>query len=277
MEAKMMTRRQFGQVLIGSGVAALGWRAKATGAFEECQGEAYAPWRTWSKFAGLERAVAAATLAASPHNTQPWLFRISGSRVELFADHNRTIGTIDPLLREQHIGIGCALENLLLTAESSGYAVKGLVFDQNPASGRIASVEFANAGLTESTLYRAIPYRHTNRGPYQNGRPIPAGLIQEMERLNADRERIRVVMWTGATQSRMKDLIVAATEQVVADKDQNRDSNQWYRGTRSAIDLHRDGITLDAQGLSGAVRFAAKMMPEPSQSCRSGVPQEYRM
>jgi hypothetical protein len=53
-----------------------------------------APWDYWlsKSGSGSLRPVAAAILAASPYNTQPWLFRLSGDRIELFADEDRNLG-----------------------------------------------------------------------------------------------------------------------------------------------------------------------------------------
>ena len=65
--------------------------------------------------------VRAAILAASPHNTQPWLFKVTNSSIELYIDTRRNVGALDPYLREEHIGIGCALENLMLAAAANGY------------------------------------------------------------------------------------------------------------------------------------------------------------
>ena len=65
--------------------------------------------------------MSAAILAANPHNSQPWRFRVSDTQIDLFADRGRNLGTIDPFLREMHIGLGAALENLLLAAAVYGY------------------------------------------------------------------------------------------------------------------------------------------------------------
>ena len=56
--------------------------------------------------------VAAAILAANPHDTQPWLFRIADETIEVLADASRHLGAMDPYLREMHIGLGAAIENL---------------------------------------------------------------------------------------------------------------------------------------------------------------------
>ena len=56
------------------------------------EGDAYAPWGLWNdpSLRGAPLAlVAAAVLAANPHDTQPWLFRISDDAIEVLADLSR--------------------------------------------------------------------------------------------------------------------------------------------------------------------------------------------
>src|SRR5436305_1054046 len=94
-------RRTF---LQAAGVAAAGltaagaWRAWDQGVFSSGEGPAYAAWETWRSDAPspVHRLVRAAVLAANPHNTQPWRFRVTSSSVDLFADRTRNIGAIDP-------------------------------------------------------------------------------------------------------------------------------------------------------------------------------------
>src|SRR5512141_223965 len=86
---------------VGAGAAGLGWRAHRSGVFSVGQGAAYEAWRTWNPGGGGPmHAVHAAVLAASPHNTQPWLFRVTDDRIDLLADRERNIGTIDPFRRD---------------------------------------------------------------------------------------------------------------------------------------------------------------------------------
>lgn len=108
--------------------------------------------------------VRAAILAANPHNTQPWLFRVSDTSIALFADTTRNIGVIDPFLREMYIGLGCALENLLLAAPANGYAPDLSLL---PVPEQIAHIELHPDNSATPELYHAIPIRHTNRGEYE--------------------------------------------------------------------------------------------------------------
>ena len=47
-----------------------------------------------------------AVLAPSGHNTQPWLFRLSGDKVELYADRTRGLAVVDPEDRALVISCG---------------------------------------------------------------------------------------------------------------------------------------------------------------------------
>ena len=247
----------------GAAASGLSWRAAETGALNESEGAAYRPWHEGPGQPGLDGALRAAILAASPHNTQPWLFRVSNHQIELFADAARNLGTIDPLLREQHIATGCALENLLLGAEKVGFRAGDLSYDDQTGSQRIASVVFDHCAPRESMLSRAIACRHTNRGPYLGNRRIPADVLDEMSRLNTETGAIRVKLWT-ASPGRIRDLMIAAAEAIVADREQSRDSAKWFRASRAEIELHRDGTTIEAQGLSPLMTAIAKLLPEPT-------------
>jgi hypothetical protein len=75
--------------VVGGGV----WRAYDQGVFGVGQGPAYEPWKDWrnSSDEGALALVRAAILAASPHNTQPWLFRVTNSSIELYIDTKRNV------------------------------------------------------------------------------------------------------------------------------------------------------------------------------------------
>src|SRR4029077_12823114 len=156
--------------LVGAGVA---WRAWDQGVFSTGEGPAYEPWLTWEggDAASPRHLVRAATLAANPHNSQPWRFHIQPASIDLFADRSRNIGSIDPLLREMHIGLGCALENLILAASARGFGHKRAILPTPGEMGQVARVDLeAGSEVKSSSLYAAIPHRHTNRGAYDSAR-----------------------------------------------------------------------------------------------------------
>jgi len=88
------------------------------------EGDAYAPWRLCSDPAIRNTPLALVSfgiLAANPHDTQAWLFHVGDDAVEMFADTSRNLGAMDPDLREMHLGLGCAIENMLTAAGPNGY------------------------------------------------------------------------------------------------------------------------------------------------------------
>jgi hypothetical protein len=253
-------------------VAALGgglWRAGDQGVFSIGQGPAYEAWKNWRDTNdGPLTLVRAAILAASPHNTQPWLFKVTDSSIELYIDTQRNVGALDPYLREEHIGIGCAMENLILAARANGYAatvtiqpgqLEALPVDPQPRL--LARVDLAPGKREESALYEAIPRRHTNRGPYDPHKPIPSDFLETLGRLPGEDADAKLFLFT-AEEDRKKiaELISAANTEIYSDPQVQRGSDRWVRMKWSSVEEHRDGLTIDAFGLSPVADAVVKMM-----------------
>lgn len=260
------------KILVGAGVGMLVlvsggavWRAEDQGVFSTGQGPAYEPWYDWRSAASdplnLVRAV---ILAANPHNTQPWLFHVTDARIDVFADLSRKIGLTDPFLSEMHFGLGCALENLLLAAPAYGYTSQLTLLPDASDPTAIARIDLVPGITTASDLYQAIPHRHTNRYPYDTHRPVPSAMLAGFEALNSDPQAQIFWFASAADRQRIGDLMIAAAHAFVADTPLDQDDNRWYRATWQDVQHYRDGITLDASGLSDFTRFLGKMLPPQS-------------
>jgi len=252
-------------VVAGGAVAARAWQQ---GVFSVGQGPAYDPWRTWraDRPEGPTRMVRAAILAANPHNSQPWRFRVRDTIVDVFADTERNIGTIDPYRREMYVGLGCAVENLVLAAERYGYAVDVTLLPDAANAAHAARVALVPSTPKESALFDAISARHTDRGPYDIDRPVSGETLTKLAGLGPDLPQVSVLWFTTEPdRRRVGELIVAATEAIVADSQQSGDSAKWFRSSWGEIQQLRDGITLDAQSLPPFINVMAKILPPLSQ------------
>jgi hypothetical protein len=209
--------------------------------------------------------VAAAILAANPHNTQPWRFRVTDTAVEVFVDPGRNIGSVDPYRREQYVGLGCALENLAVACQARGLRPDIGLLPDGPDAARVARVDLISTSPQRDARYDAIGTRHTNRGPYQR-RAVPGETLAAL--VDTDGLPGLAVQWITdpAQMATLSRLLVDAAQAVVADEHQSRDGFAWFRSNNDAIQTHRDGLTLDAQGLSPLILSVAKLLPTSTRT-----------
>jgi nitroreductase len=274
-----MQRRTFLQgagvvtvVVVGGGV----WRAYDQGVFSVGEGAAYEPWKDWRRkdwrsgsSDGVLALVRAAILAASPHNTQPWLFKVTNSSIELYIDTKRNVGALDPYLREEHIGMGCALENLMLAAAANGYAGTVTLFPgklgpipAEPKPELVARVDLAAGKPEESEFYEAIPRRHTNRSAYHPQKAIPPEFIDTLSREASDDADVKLFLFTAETdRKKLVEITSAANDEIYADPEVKRGSGPWFRDHWSDVQKFRDGLTIDAFGQPPIATAMAKTMP----------------
>jgi hypothetical protein len=250
-------------LVAGGGV----WRAVDQGVFGSGQGPACEPWEDWQEAKGPMALVSAAILAANAHNTQPWLFEVSEDRIDLFADTSRDIGSVDPFLREMYIGLGCALENLLLSARDNGYEYDLTLAPDRSDPTHAARVDLSPGDKEISPLYEAIPDRHTNRYAYDISRPVLPETLDALGALGEGDPEVEVFWFaTGEERRKVGGLLVESTKAIIADEEQSYDNGpKWFRQDQDAIQRHRDGLTLDVQGTSAFDLVAGKMLPEPSE------------
>lgn len=263
-----VTRRSFlgraglaaGSVLVvGAGGAS--YRAYDQGVLESGGGGAYDAWRDWDTGRGPLALVSAAILAANPHNRQAWTFRVAPARIDLFADRERSIGTLDPFDREMYTGLGCCLENLMQAAPAHGYRARLALMPTVGQPAHAARIDLAPGPRRRGALFDAIPDRHTDRSAYRR-KAIPESVLGQMTALAGGLASTRVYWFTSdAARERIGGLMVGAARAVTGDDRQSRDGFVYFRSSWDEIQRYKDGLTLDAQGLPALTTAVAKLLP----------------
>ncbi len=184
--AQLMRRRDGLKLMATAGLGAIG----GSGVYQ------WAPWMDYAGRADRLRSpldptenherqslemVRFATLAASSHNTQPWMFAISDNTIEIRPDYARALPAVDPHHRELWISLGCALENLLLAGRSFGHL--GSV--SYPDLRDSILVALVPAKPEVDPLLDAIPTRQNTRSLY-DGQKIPNSQIDQIEKLRLE-------------------------------------------------------------------------------------------
>lgn len=112
----------------------------------------------------------AAIRAPSPHNTQPWVFRVgTDTTIDVFLDEDRVLTVCDPEAREATLACGAALLNIRMTLAAVGREARVELMPDRATPRHLATVwigEHHRSTPDEIRLANAIARRRTNRRPF---------------------------------------------------------------------------------------------------------------
>jgi nitroreductase len=143
--------------------------------------------------------VQAATLAPSSHNTQPWLFRLEGTVIELMADRTRALPVNDPDDRELTISCGCALFNLRVAAAAAGLHAQVEPWPDAADSDLLARVQLhahlspTGAQQADAALQAAMSERRTYRERFAATAVDPMALRSLVDAVQAEAATLAVL------------------------------------------------------------------------------------
>lgn len=203
----------------------------------------------------MRQAVAAAVMAPSSHNTQPWRFRIHADTLDLFADADRTLRVIDPARRQQVVSCGCALYNARVAVRAMGFTDEVtvmLVDGEEPT--HLATLHVHGAHVpTEDDRARmaAIPERHTNRREFL-ARPVASEHVDRMI-ADAEAEGVRLVRLLPQQKLALAYLVDQADRLQLGDSAFRDELVRWLAPVGSS---RRDGIPFVEKEYGSAMPFA---------------------
>jgi ThiF family len=120
----------------------------------------------------LRRLAAYATLAPSPHNTQPWRFRMADRSLTIGPDPARALAVADPRQRALVISLGCSAASAQVAAAAAGL---GTTLELTPDGHIVLGLADAEADPALARLFPALTARVTDKRSYP---PQPVELPQ---------------------------------------------------------------------------------------------------
>ncbi|MGG6297129.1 Acg family FMN-binding oxidoreductase [Leptolyngbya sp. AN02str] len=123
-------------------------------------------------------------MAPSSHNTQPWIFQLTQTGVDLYADRKRSLPIVDPQDRSLIMSCGAALMNLRIVLQHFGFTARVRLLPTADQPDLLAQIQIIhhNPGRPSpvNELFAAIPHRHMNRGAYEPTQ-IPASILSNLQ------------------------------------------------------------------------------------------------
>lgn len=221
----------------------------------------------------LRNAVAAAVMAPSSHNTQPWRFRISGSTLDVFADATRRLGVIDRDRRQQIQSCGCALFNARIALRVMGYRDEAtiMLLDRDP--DHLATLHLGGAYIptdTDRALMNAIALRRTNRRAFLP-RPVASSDTDKLAAAAAAEGATMVRL--GPDQKRALAALIEEADRIqFADAGFRDELSHWLAPVGSR---RRDGIPFVEKEYGSAMPFAQlRAMRSPTLGDTFGMLEE---
>lgn len=195
-----------------------------------------------------------ASKAPSGHNTQPWRFALTGDGMVILPKFEVALPVVDADNRELFISLGCALENLLISARHFGY--KARVVGCNPEGIEIRCVRDEN--VAKEHLFYQIEKRQTNRSIY-DGRKLSGEVLGLFESLPAeDNIRLYSAPVGSAFADSLTGYIIKGNEVQMNDRAFKRELLSWMRFNAKQINGTNDGLSYKVFGNPPLPRIMAK-------------------
>jgi len=182
-----------------------------------------------------------ATLAPNGHNAQPWCFRTARDHIDIVPDFTRRTRVVDPDDHHLYVSLGCAAENMSLSARDIGLSGEVEVL---PGGVR---VHLDSAPVVGSALFDAIPHRQSTRSAFGTRR---VG-VDDLRSLVAAAKTpgVELVLKTERREiDRVRDLVLSGNDAQMADPAFIRELIGWLRFNPVQALAAGDGLYSVASG-----------------------------
>jgi nitroreductase len=201
----------------------------------------------------LEQAARAAQHAPSVFNTQPWTWRLVGDTLELYADPDRRLGTVDRDGRLLLISCGTALHHARTALAAAGWSATVERLPDPAKPDLLARIRLGHAVPPDPEAQRmaaAIRHRHTDRRSFGDIAVAESELSKLRRFVEAEGAYLHVVRPEQIAQLAISAELAAGAE--MDDPDYRAELHRW---------THRPSFTGDGVPPATAVKAELRRVP----------------
>jgi hypothetical protein len=208
-----------------------------------------------------------AILAPSGHNTQPWMFSIEDEMIRITPDYSRRLAVVDPDDRELFISLGCALENLVISARQTGYEVEPEYFPSTEPDSIVVRMRMTTA-MPDNVLFDAIPQRQSTRNEY-NKQSVPSDELKKLEE-SAKPNGLSARTFVDTKEiEQLIEFVKAGDKHQLSDKAFVDELIEWIRFNDDELFKNRDGLSTRCTGNPSVPRWLGSLFLRSSPDAQT--------
>jgi hypothetical protein len=212
----------------------------------------------------IKKAIAVGLYAPSAHNTQAWKFKIINDyEMLLYIDEKKLLPFTDPPARQIHISSGCFLEAMSIGCTALGYSNEITLFPEGYSTKDIGKKPvalvklFENKSISKSPLWDYIFLRRTSRVVYQGNLVAKEEFTNVLSDCTVKYSDIAFI--SDPTEIKKYSEIFKKSMEIEFNTiGPNEETRKMFRFNDKEAAEKRDGLTFDANGITGMGKFFAQ-------------------
>jgi hypothetical protein len=197
-----------------------------------------------------------AAKAPSGHNTQPWKFKTGDDSISIIPDFTRALPVVDPDNHALYISLGCALENLIISADEFNYRAETEITGDE----REPQIVVRLSGVPQADrqgLSGYIAKRQVTRGKFKPEK-VPQSLLSELFE-ESEGVHVRLFLSEEETES-LTPYIIEGNSLQFGNREFVTELVSWIRFSEKEVMTKGDGIWTASMGLPGMGRFIGNIV-----------------
>lgn len=205
--------------------------------------------------------------APSGHNTQPWKFEVHENQITIRPNFERRLEVVDQDDHALYISLGCALENMILSARAHGWSPK-LSREIINSNDEILVDLKKSQDVERDVLYDYIHQRQCTRAAYDDT-PVERSKLDLLAK-EVKNETVDILYFTDKEKIKeLKPFIIEGSNLQFNNKKFVNELVSWIRFNRKDAEMKRDGIWSSSMGLPNLPRTFGKLIMKHFVSAKS--------